>query len=91
MQAVASLLRDLVVAAMDGAGPRVVVESGDAAWLGAFSAHPSSRYTILVTHRAVESDAQTLVYHPPVLALGLGRDSGGWCRGGNRHHRSGSG
>ncbi|MCX8501420.1 MAG: precorrin-3B C(17)-methyltransferase [Alphaproteobacteria bacterium] len=68
----ASLLRDLVVAAMDGDGPRVTVESGDGAWLAGLPSPSSSRTEILVTHRAVESDGQTLVYHPPVLALGLG-------------------
>lgn len=44
------------------------VESGDAQWLSGFGAGDD----ILVTHRSVDTPGETLVLHPPTLALGVG-------------------
>lgn len=52
----------------------VVVEAADANWLGQIARGSSADapLTICITHRDMAADARTLVYHPPVLALGLG-------------------
>ena len=68
------------VAAALIAGERVAlrVEAGDAAWLtqGDTTFAEGGNHAIVVTHRAVPSDGTTLVYHPPVLALGVGGERG---------------
>jgi len=51
---------------------------GDAPWLRA-SALPfadGAEHTLRVTERAEAGDARTLVYHPPVLAVGVGCERG---------------
>ncbi|MDI9408219.1 MAG: precorrin-3B C(17)-methyltransferase [Candidatus Pacebacteria bacterium] len=69
---VALLLRDLVVAALAGAMPRLSLESGNGNWLKLPASDQTSEFEILVTHRSEASQSLRLVYHPPVLALGLG-------------------
>ncbi len=44
------------------------VESGDAEWLQGFAEGTD----VLVTHRAVAEPANSLILHPPTLALGVG-------------------
>jgi cobalt-precorrin 5A hydrolase/precorrin-3B C17-methyltransferase len=63
---------------LEGEAARLTVESGDAAWLRAASLKiaGNSALELLVTHRAVTGSSERLVYHPPVLALGLGAEAG---------------
>ncbi|MBI3453829.1 MAG: precorrin-3B C(17)-methyltransferase [Rhodospirillales bacterium] len=62
------------------AGERVAlsVQAGDAAWLVASGIDfaPAAALSILVTDRDVPGAHNTLVYHPPVLALGVGGERG---------------
>ncbi|HEX9462785.1 MAG TPA: precorrin-3B C(17)-methyltransferase [Alphaproteobacteria bacterium] len=51
------------------------VETGDAGWLSSrrtFSG--TARLSIVVTDQALTGDAETLVLHPPVLAVGIGSE-----------------
>jgi cobalt-precorrin 5A hydrolase / precorrin-3B C17-methyltransferase len=52
------------------------VEAGDASWLQKLEFAADAPLSIHVTDRAITGDAQTLVYHPPVLALGVGTERG---------------
>ncbi len=54
------------------------VEAGDAAWLVSAKTKFSdvAPLAIRITDRDTAGDAQTLVYHPPVLALGVGTERG---------------
>ncbi len=67
-------LKPVAAALVAGESVRLVVEAADANWLASaadrFAA--DAALTIRITHRAATADARTLVYHPPVLALGLG-------------------
>jgi cobalt-precorrin 5A hydrolase/precorrin-3B C17-methyltransferase len=56
----------------------LAVEAGDAAWLhaGAASFVESGAISIRVTDRALAPDETALVFHPPVLALGVGCERG---------------
>lgn len=63
---------------LEGEPARLTVEAGDAAWL-AESALPfaaEAEIELLVTHRAINGSPSRLVYHPPVLALGVGAEHG---------------
>lgn len=61
---------------LDGATARLTVEAGDPAWLraGSLPLAEDGALEILVTHRAVTGGSERLVYHPPVLALGVGAE-----------------
>lgn len=63
---------------LEGEPARLTVEAGDAAWLrgGAIAWSATAEIEILVSHRAVEGSPHRLVYHPPVLALGVGAEFG---------------
>lgn len=54
------------------------VEAGDAGWLTDSGARftDTGAATVLVTDRDVAADAANLVYHPPVLAVGVGCERG---------------
>ena len=54
------------------------VEAGDAAWITESRARfdTTGKRKVLVTDRAVAGDAETLVLHPPALALGVGCERG---------------
>ena len=52
------------------------VDAGDADWLRKLDFHEGASRSIVVTHRACDNDASSLVYHPPVLALGVGCERG---------------
>ncbi|MDA1070265.1 MAG: precorrin-3B C(17)-methyltransferase [Proteobacteria bacterium] len=53
------------------AGEPVVLE-GKAGWLDGLPFAAQGDHRVIVTERAVEDDARTLVLHPPRLALGVG-------------------
>jgi cobalt-precorrin 5A hydrolase/precorrin-3B C17-methyltransferase len=63
---------------LEGATTRLSVEAGDAAWLerSALPFAADGTVELLVTHRAVPGSSDRLVYHPPVLALGVGAEQG---------------
>ncbi len=63
---------------LEGAPVRLTVEAGDAAWLRSASVAWADQadLELLVTHRAVAGTPTRLVYHPPVLALGVGAELG---------------
>ncbi len=63
---------------LEGERVRLTVEAGDAAWLtnGRLPVDPEASLELLVTHRATAGSPERLVYHPPVLALGVGAESG---------------
>jgi cobalt-precorrin 5A hydrolase/precorrin-3B C17-methyltransferase len=52
------------------------VEVGDAAWLSGLSFSDEGHHAIRVTDRAATPDDHELVFHPPVLALGVGCERG---------------
>lgn len=53
------------------------VEAGDASWLTRRQTfHNGADLSILVTDYDVTGDAQTLILHPPVLAIGIGSERG---------------
>jgi len=62
------------------AGRRValVEEAGGAAWLRAGSIEWAGKagLSVIVTDRAVSAEADALVFHPPVLVLGIGCERG---------------
>ena len=63
---------------LEGERARLTVEAGDAAWLRSASIAWADRADVqlLVTHRAVTGSPTQLVYHPPLLALGVGAELG---------------
>lgn len=70
--------KGVMVRLLEGERARLTVEAGDAAWLRASELPWSENGSLelLVTHRAVSGGADRLVYHPPVLALGVGAEFG---------------
>jgi cobalt-precorrin 5A hydrolase/precorrin-3B C17-methyltransferase len=66
----AALLREEAVA--------LVTETGGADWLraGAIGWAERAERSVLVTSREVDAATETLVFHPPVLALGIGCERG---------------
>ncbi len=48
------------------------VEAGDAVWLSGLAFAETGEYAIRVTDRAMTPDDHELVFHPPVLTLGVG-------------------
>lgn len=72
-----SVLKTIAAELLAGAPVSLRVESGDAGWLTAHAAFAADApLAIQVTHRAAPADAGTLVYRPPVLALGVGGERG---------------
>ena len=55
---------------------RLTVEAGTSDWLDTLPTAPDGTAEILVTHRDAPGDASHLVFHPPVLALGVGAEFG---------------
>lgn len=67
----------VTAALLAGEPVRMTVEAGDAGWLtrsGRFG--DTGELAVVVTDLDVAGDARTLVYHPPVLALGMGAERG---------------
>ena len=63
---------------LEGAPVRLEVEGGDAAWLRSASLPlaDDADLAILVTPRRAAGSPARLVYHPPILALGVGAEAG---------------
>jgi cobalt-precorrin 5A hydrolase / precorrin-3B C17-methyltransferase len=71
-------VRPVVAALLRGDPVALVTETGGAEWLreGAIEwAEPAER-RVVVTDRAVDPATDALVFHPPVLALGIGCERG---------------
>ncbi len=68
----------VAAALLSGEAAELVVEAGEATWLAdaRLRLKSGASWRLLVTDRAVEPDALSLVYHPPVLALGVGAERG---------------
>jgi cobalt-precorrin 5A hydrolase/precorrin-3B C17-methyltransferase len=64
-----------VVAAALIAGEGVRVD-GDAPWLAGLKRDAGASLSIRITHESDDGQARRLVYHPPVLALGIGAERG---------------
>lgn len=64
----------VVAALLNGERVALVEEAGGGEWLrtGGIAWDERGRKRVLVTARDVAPDADTLVFHPPVLALGIG-------------------
>ena len=71
-------LKPVAAALIAQAAVSLQVDTSDAAWLTTAKAKFSERapLAIHVTDRDMAGDAATLVYHPPVLALGVGTERG---------------
>lgn len=71
-------VKEIVTRLLHDASVRLVAEAGDAAWLrrGRLRFDEAGEVAIRMTHRAVEPAPGQLVYHPPVLALGVGAARG---------------
>lgn len=66
-----------VAAMLLAEGPvRLEVEAGDAGWLAGLPFTDAAELEVRVTDRAVETDDNELVMHPPTLALGVGCERG---------------
>lgn len=63
---------------LDGAAVRLTVEAGEATWLtsSGLRVEADAGLEMLVTPRLVEGGPERLVYHPPVLAVGVGAERG---------------
>jgi cobalt-precorrin 5A hydrolase/precorrin-3B C17-methyltransferase len=63
---------------LEGEAARIEAEAGGDTWLGAsrIARAPDAAIGLVVTHRAVAPRPDTLVYHPPVLAVGVGCEKG---------------
>lgn len=71
-------VKGLTARLLEGEAARVEVEAGGDGWLAAarITRSPDARITLVATHRAVAPGPSALVYHPPVLALGVGCEKG---------------
>jgi cobalt-precorrin 5A hydrolase / precorrin-3B C17-methyltransferase len=70
-----AVAKTITAALLAGEKVTLTIEAGDAGWLkrgGRFS--ETGELAIVVTDLDVAGDARTLVYHPPVLALGIGAE-----------------
>jgi cobalt-precorrin 5A hydrolase/precorrin-3B C17-methyltransferase len=70
--------KGVVAALLAGEGVALVEEAGGGAWLRASGVdwQEGGGKRVVVTDRAIPPDADTLVFHPPVLALGIGCERG---------------
>lgn len=68
--------KSVMASLLEGAPARLTVEAGTADWLHSLPVDPDATTEILVTHRDIAGDASRLVFHPPVLALGVGAELG---------------
>src|SRR6516164_6651360 len=71
-------VRPITAALLRGEPVALVAEAGDADWLGAGAigwAEQAER-RVLVTYRDVDPGTDALVFHPPVLTLGIGCERG---------------
>jgi cobalt-precorrin 5A hydrolase / precorrin-3B C17-methyltransferase len=63
--------KPVAAALLAGQSVRLRVEAGDAAWLSTLPTAPDAKAEIVVTDRS-DSVGEALVFHPPVLVLGVG-------------------
>lgn len=70
--------RRIMARLLEGEPARIDCEAGGAAWLEAarLARSETAALSLLVTHRRIAPDADRLVYHPQVLALGVGCERG---------------
>jgi cobalt-precorrin 5A hydrolase/precorrin-3B C17-methyltransferase len=75
----AARIKNVAAALLAGTPVSLVVEAGTADWLtaSAVTFAKVAQYRIRITDRAATRDSVDLVYHPPVLALGVGCERGG--------------
>ena len=69
-------IKPVTAALLSGAGARLVVEAGDAGWLANGPWRDDAAACVRVTDTAVNLEDDTLVLHPPVLAVGVGCERG---------------
>jgi len=68
-------VKPVTAALLSGAPVGLDVEAGDAGWLSALPTRSEgAEHRILVTDRSVPDDGETLIFHPPTLAVGLGAE-----------------
>jgi cobalt-precorrin 5A hydrolase/precorrin-3B C17-methyltransferase len=74
----AARVKSVAAALLAGEPVALAVEAGDAGWLSgsAIRFASSGRVAIRVTDRRPAADEAALVFHPPVLALGVGCERG---------------
>ncbi len=67
-------IKPIAAALLAGEPVALIDESGAADWLRAGSVDwtPAASRQVIVTDRACPADSEALVFHPPVLALGIG-------------------
>lgn len=73
-----SRVRPVAAALLAGEGVRLEIEAGTADWLAssALPLSPAGRLGIRVTDRTVRPGETDLVFHPPLLVLGVGCERG---------------
>jgi cobalt-precorrin 5A hydrolase/precorrin-3B C17-methyltransferase len=71
-------VKPVAAALLAGRPVRLIEEAGGATWLcaGSIEWAEKSDQSVIVTDRTVSSGAGALVFHPPVLALGIGCERG---------------
>ncbi len=71
-------VKPVAAALLRGEPAALIEEAGGGAWLraGAIRWAPAAERRVVVTDRAVAPGEDALVYHPPVLALGIGCERG---------------
>ncbi len=69
-------VKPVTAALLAGEPVTLAIEAGDAAWLGGIPFAESAPRLVRVTDRAVDAGESALVFHPPVLALGVGCERG---------------
>ena len=71
-------IKPVAAALLAGRPAALIEEAGGAEWLRAGSVEwaEKSDLSVVVTDRAVSAEAEALVFHPPVLALGIGCERG---------------
>ncbi len=65
-------VKPVTAALLSGEGARLDVEAGVAAWLDDAPWRADATARVLVTDRNPDLEPQTLVLHPPVIAIGVG-------------------
>ena len=71
-------IKPVAAALLAGRPAALIEEAGGAEWLcaGSIEWAEKSDLSVVVTDRAVSAEAEALVFHPPVLALGIGCERG---------------
>lgn len=69
-------VKPVTAALLAGEGARLDVEAGAADWLAAGPWRDDAAARVVVTDKITDGHAGTLVYHPPILAVGVGCERG---------------